>query len=54
MDLEFKEPNLPEKEGYKEEYVMFEQLPGIYVDSSKYKPAPCKGIKYKCYCNERG
>ena len=38
--LELTELKLPEKEAYKYGHAMFEQLPDIYVDSSKHKQAP--------------
>ena len=38
VNLELTEMNPPEKEGYEYRYAMFEQLPYIYVDSSKHKP----------------
>ena len=52
INLELAELNLSEKEGYEYGCAMFEQLPDIYVDTSKDKSAPRSCIKYKFYHNE--
>ena len=40
IDLELADLNLPEKEGYEYGYIIFKQVPDIYVDSCKHKPVP--------------
>ena len=59
--LESTELNLTEKEGYEYGYAMFEQLPDVYVDSSKYESALCVDVSniddtndtiMKMECNE--
>ena len=53
IDLALTKSNLPKKEGYVCGYAMFDQLPEMYVYSSKHEAALSANIKYRCYSDER-